>query len=59
MALLVLTAAAHFNVLIKNPAKAAGPRPERTNEGGVLQARGARLLCDWSQQNMESGFTRQ
>ena len=38
---------AHFNVLIKNPAKAASPTLLSTNERPGSEAEGARARCDW------------
>ena len=38
---------AHFNVLIKNPAKAASPTLPSTNERPGSEAEGARARCDW------------
>ena len=50
---------AHFNVLIKNPAKAASPTLLSANERTVSEAEGARARCDWPVQSVAPEFHHQ
>ena len=47
---------AHFNVLIKNPAKASSPTPIWTNESAAFETRGDNLVADWLEGSVESVF---
>ena len=47
---------AHFNVLIKNPAKASSPTPIPTNERAAFESGGDYLGCDWLVGSVESVF---